>query len=286
MIYTLYYRNFLKYCNYTCKYCPFKKFKVSETKIEKEIKYLDMFYKYLKSQKDEFKIFIAPKGESLIFHHFKKFCIDLNKLDNIKEVVIQTNLTTDLKFLDSIDNKKLKLWITYHPTQVNLEKFINKIKILVSKNIDFSIGCVGVKENFNEIKELKLQLDNINLYLGKKIYLWINAYKDEKSYYSKDDIKFLNKIDMYFDINLNNYSNKNKPCATNYNAFMIDANGDIRRCYKDNKKLGNLYVNDLKNLSEIKNCNKNICTCFIGYNNIQNLNLDKVYKKSVLARIP
>lgn len=286
MIYTLYYRNFLKYCNYTCEYCPFKKLKISKNKIEKEIKYLDMFFNYLKSQKNEFKIFIAPKGESLIFNHFKKFCVDLTKLNNIKEVVIQTNLTTDLEFLDLIDNKKLKLWITYHPMQINLENFLDKIKTLVNKNIDFSVGCVGVKENFSKIKELKLNLDKISFYSSKKVYLWINAYKDEKIYYSDADIKFLREIDMYFDINLKNYNNKNKPCATNYNSFMVDANGDIRRCYKDNKKLGNLYEDELSKLSEIKDCNKKICTCFIGYNNIQSLNLERVYAKSLLARIP
>ncbi|WP_291581984.1 STM4011 family radical SAM protein [Clostridium sp. UBA6640] len=283
MTYTIVYRNSLKYCNYKCEYCPFSKYKINEEKIKRDKKLFQKFVDFMKNSNEEFKVFLAPKGEVLNFEHYKSGIIELCSLSNIKEVVVQTNLSGDLSWLYKANKEKLILWTTYHPTEVKLQEFIEKVKQLCEIGIDFTVGFVGIKENLEYIKKLKLEIDNFG---DKKPYLWINAYKDVKNYYSKEDIKEIENIDPLYHINMKNYSSRSVECKAGDTVFWVEGNGLIHRCYKDNVILGNLYKGDLNEIRKATVCKNNICTCFMGYINIKNLNLENHYNKSLLGRMP
>ncbi len=283
MIYTLYYRNYLKSCNYSCRYCPFSKKKANEVKIEKDKKYLSLFLNYIKNSDEQFRIFFAPRGEALLFSHYKEAIQSLTEPNNVVEVVIQTNLSCDLDWIEDVDLNKLVLWTTYHPNEVDAEKFFIQTQRLCSLKVSFSVGCVGVKGNFAKIEEMNSMLNG----LGKdKPYMWINAYKDVKDYYRNEDVEFLKRFDPLFEINLNDYISRKKSCRAGETAFMIEYNGNIYRCWQYKKKLGNLYKDALGLISSNEACNKNICGCYIGYSHIKSLALEKVYRKSLLGRIP
>lgn len=281
MRYTLVYRCNIKYCNYTCSYCPFSKYTLNENNIEKDKKMFKKFIAFLKSSEDNFKILIAPKGEVLGLDYYKNNLTELSNLPNIDELVIQTNLSGDLNWLKNVDRNNLKLWVTYHPHQVKLEKFLLQIEKLINLNVKFSVGTVGIKENINKICALKDKLLNID----KSIYLWINAYKDIKDYYSNEDINKLLEIDEYFNINNKNYICDYENCNAGKNVFWIEGNGIIHKCYRNNNPLGSLYKDKLNSLRDIPMKKNEICKCYTGYIHLQNLCLDLVYKESLLARI-
>ena len=106
-------------------------------------------------------------------------------MNNLKEIVIQTNLSGDLTWLNFVDKAKVILWTTYHPDETRLEQFYSQIKALHNMNIRFSVGSVGIKENFPALSKLNNKLENFGI---RKPYFWVNAYKDKKDYYF-DNVK-------------------------------------------------------------------------------------------------
>lgn len=282
-MYTLYYRNYIKSCNYNCVYCPFQKIKISKAKIKKDKKYLNKFVEYIKNSCESFNIFLAPKGEILNFDYYQEAISELSHVSNIGEVVVQSNLSGDLEWLENVNRDKLILWTTYHPTEVDISDYLSQINSLIEYNIRFTVGIVGVKGNFTKIEEMNNSLDRFG---ENRPYLWINAYKDRRNYYTGKDVEFLNKIDRLFELNLKDYKSKNLKCKTGEIVFFVEWNGSIHRCWQDKKKLGNLYNTSLDIVSSSVTCTKDICSCYIGYSNIEDLRLDKIYKESLLGRIP
>lgn len=283
LMYTLYYRNYLKVCNYKCKYCPFPKEVASDEKIKKDKEALFKFADYIKESKKEFKIFIAPKGEALIYDYYKETIIKLSNLKNVKEIVIQTNLSSSLEWTQKADKSKLIMWTTYHPKQVESSSFFDQVKKLVKYQINFSVGVVGVRENFKKIEEMNMLLESLG---DKKPYLWINAYKDKKDYYTREEIKKLIEWDYLFEMNLKTYETKGLECNTGKKVFYVDYTGLVYRCWQDKKKCGNLYKEDIEDINIETNCEKNRCGCYIGYNNLRDLKLEDIYKKSLIGRLP
>ncbi len=282
MEYTLYYRNFLKYCNYSCFYCPFSKYSLNNEELEKDIKYFEKFIKYIKNSDDTFRIFIAPKGEILNFEHYKNGISELSKMNNLKEIVIQTNLSGDLTWLNSVDKAKVILWTTYHPDETGLEEFYSQIKTLHNMNIKFSVGSVGIKENFPALSELNNKLENFRIH---KPYFWVNAYKDKKDYYSDEEIEFLVSLDPLFELNSKNYLSKGLECKTGNNVFWVEYNGLVHRCWQDKKVLGNLFRDELESFSNCSVCRYSKCTCYIGYTHILQLQMEGFYSGSLLGRL-
>lgn len=282
MEYTLYYRNFYKYCNYKCYYCPFSKYEFNKVMLKKDEKYFEKFTSFLKQSSDKYKIFIAPRGEILNFEHYKSGIKDLTFMDNVSEIVIQTNLSGDLGWLKYINKEKLILWTTYHPNEVRLEDFFSNLQNSDKEEIRFTVGVVGIKENFDNIKKLEEKLKFLE---RTKPYLWINAYKDTKNYYSDEDIKFLKDIDPLFEVNLKDYDSRGKICSTGRNVFWVEYNGIIHRCWQDKKITGNIFKDKISDIMNKKVCEYSKCTCYIGYTNIEELELEKIYKKSLLGRM-
>lgn len=283
MSYTLYYRNYLKSCNYACGYCPFGKTVGSEKMLAKDAEYLQKFVEYLAGSAENMNLFFAPRGEALLHAHYRQAIIKLSKLSNIGEIVIQTNLSSSLEWLSEVEPGKLILWTTYHPSQVEFNSFFQQIEKLRQYPVQFTIGIVGVKENFSEIARLYQSLQKFS---EKPPYLWINAYKDKARYYSEAEIAYLMRYDQQFMSNLKNYKCKDMDCKTGEKVFFLEWDGTIHRCWQDKKSLGNLYMEDITEISASTVCNKKICSCFIGYSHITELQLQQVYTTSLLGRIP
>lgn len=282
MMYTIIYRPSIKYCNYRCEYCPFSKYKLDQSKVEKDKKLFKKFISFITESKNNFKIFIAPKGEVLGFDYYKEGITYLSYLQNVEEIVVQTNLSNSINWVDNVNKQKLKLWTTYHPNEIELDKFFRNVNELSEKHITFSVGTVGIKENLYKIKKLKLKIESIK---NTKPYIWVNAYKDKKDYYSENDIDEIKKIDPHFEINIKNYKSNGLSCKTGECVFWVEGNGIVHRCYKDNVVLGNIYKDNLEDIKKSTPCRNKICTCFIGYVNIYDLQLENIYKNSLMGRI-
>ncbi len=279
---TLYYRNYLKYCNYRCSYCPFPKDELSKLKIIRDQKYLAQFVAFIKQSSSEYRLFFVPRGEILGFTHFQTALIQLSKLPNVHELVVQTNLSGSLEWLAEGNLQKIIFWTTYHPQQVNLGSFMRQIEQLLEYNLKFSIGVVGVKENYQSIAGIAERLSA----LAVKPYLWINAYKDQPNYYRAEEVNFLKQLDPLFELNLTNYRTSQAACRTGQQVWFVEYNGNLHRCWQDRKIVGNLYQDSLADLSLDLFCHQRECGCYIGYIHLVALQLEQIYQTSLLGRIP
>ncbi len=272
------YRGSLSGCNYSCFYCPFAKKEISPVNLHNDKSELDRFIKWAQEQENQLEIMFTPFGEALIHNYYQEGIIKLSHLPNVKKVVIQTNLSGKLSWIESVNNKTVALWCSFHPSQVSLSEFTGKCNSLDSSNIRHSVGCVGMKEDFTVISRLRSELN-------PSTYIWINAYKHEKDYYSSADVQFLNSIDPLFNTNNKVYQTKGKICGTGDKVFSVKGNGDITRCHFHSTCIGNIYNAGFESVLYSRLCENETCHCYIGYVHLEELELAKVYGDSILERI-
>ncbi len=224
MNYTILYRGELASCNYSCFYCPFAEKTDTNHELEKDIKSLEKFCQWLEKQNHLFSVFFTPKGEALTRTWYREKFIDLSHKNNITKVAIQTNLSCNTDWIKKCNTQSSGFWLTFHPEQISAENFLKKCMVIYDLGISFSVGVVGVKENFSAISEMK------NL-LPEDVYLWINGFKRTPDYYNKKEINFLKKTDPLFLLNMHYYKSYGKKCYTGENVFSIEGDGNIKRCH-------------------------------------------------------
>ena len=278
MALTILYRGSLASCNYGCDYCPFAKQKDSKAELAQDKAELQRFIHWVSQQNRQVKILFTPWGEALIRGYYRQAIQQLSKLPQVEKVVIQTNFSCSTAWLKECDLAKTAFWITYHPTEISLPSFIQKMQQLDKIACSYSVGMVGIKENFNQIQACRKALNS-------KIYLWINAYKRENDYYNAAEQQFLNQIDRYFDINNQNYPSFNKACYSGESAISVNGAGDITRCHFIKDKIANIYQADFETYLKPRLCSKQSCGCYIGYMHLVELNLTKIYGNQLLERM-
>lgn len=252
----IYYRGYLDFCNYNCFYCPFSKNKANQTSLDKDKMSLEKFYSTILSEKPE-TVFILPYGEGLIHNHYLNFIAKLSKLDFIKQIGIQTNASFKTENLLDIFNensgnlKKLNLWCSFHPSEVSISDFINKINQLKNYNINLTVGVVGNPGNIEIIRQLRELLP-------KSIYLWINSMDGMKRSYSNFEKDFFLSIDPYFNLELNKPSSNMDKCLGGKERIFVEASGKKLPC----------------NISKSASlCKAKFCSCFLSYSNRVDLEL-------------
>lgn len=272
------YRGSLDSCNYDCPYCPFAKKKNTREELAYDKQCLERFTNWVAGREETINILLTPWGEGLIRGYYQKAMIDLSHMKHVTKIAIQTNLSCSLNWIDQVDKDAFALWITYHPNEVRFEDFVNKCKILINKGIAFSIGVVGVKDHFEAIERLKETIT--------ERYIWINAYKREKDYYSQAEEKWLSNIDSLFPYNNTVYETKGKKCKAGHTSFSVHGNGDVFPCHFIKNKIGNLYEDSIETLLKPTPCINTQCRCYIGYMSLEELALDTIYGDKILERIP
>ncbi len=276
------YRGPLESCNYDCHYCPFAKKEDSPATRAKDKASLERFYNWLHSrqEKDQFRVLFTPWGEALTRSWYRETLQKLSFVEHIEKVVIQTNLSTATEWLKQVNKEKLALWVTFHPDEVTLERFIDKTQQLDEIGICYSVGIVGTKENVPFAKRLREQLN-------PDTYLWVNAYKDQPDYYQQHDRNFFKQIDPYFELNLTDYPSRGKACRAAVRAVSMDGEGNIQPCHFVKQPLGNVYQQELHQLLQSQYlCPNHHCGCYVGYIHLEKLNMERVYGAGMLERIP
>lgn len=277
---TILYRGSLSSCNYACDYCPFAKHKDSRTQLAKDKTDLERFISWVAQQKREISILFTPWGEALIRGYYRDAIATLSNIPHVKKVAIQTNFSCSVQWLRHCDLKKTAFWVTYHPTEISLKKFIEKCKQLDEHGTRYSVGSVGIKENFAAIEQCREQL-------APHIYLWINAYKREQAYYTEQEIHQLLSIDPHFGINNQYHSSLNKICNTGESVISVNGNGDgdVTRCHFIKHVIANIYDENFEQYLKPRLCSNKTCGCYIGYIHMPYLNQANVYEDGLLERI-
>ena len=278
----LLYRGPLRSCNYACSYCPFAKTHADREALRRDAASLSRFVGWVRGQQDSPRrlgILFTPWGEALIRRPYRDALLALGHMPHVARVAVQTNLSGDPTWLAGADRDATALWCTYHPTQTSRAAFVARCQTLADLGIRHSVGVVGLKQHFDDIAALRREL-------APHVYLWVNAYKRERPYYTVDDLHFLRRIDPLFDLNNRVHASTDAACLTGEQVITVDGAGDVRRCHFVDGVLGNLYRDDLDTMLRPRTCPGDGCGCHIGYVHLQRLNLHGLFAGGVLERIP
>lgn len=280
MKFSILYRGSLKTCNYNCWYCPFGKAKMSDHELNKDRHGLEKFADWICSRSsDQVSVMFTPWGEALIHPYYQDVVAGLSYLPHVEKIVIQTNLSCQIRWLDNCNAEKTALWCSFHPGQADTRIFHDKCVRLDNMGLRFSVGAVALREHKNEIRILRSQLPD-------HIYFWLNAFKHTPDYYTEKDICFFESVDPFFRINTKDYPSRGKECRCGESVLSADENGDIRQCHFIPGIIGNIYTSGIEKALMKRRCTNPTCHCHIGYVHMNDLNLYSLFQDGVLERIP
>src|SRR5262249_12919654 len=135
---------------------------------------------------DTLGVLFTPWGEALVRGWYQDALASLTRMPHVRKAAIQTNLSCKLDWLDGCDRTRLALWCTFHPAETTRERFLTKCHELYRRGVRFSVGVVGQKEHFAEITAVRRELP-------PDVYLWVNAYKRDPSYYTNEMVEELTR---------------------------------------------------------------------------------------------
>jgi MoaA/NifB/PqqE/SkfB family radical SAM enzyme len=273
------YRGPLSSCNYACEYCPFAKSRNTPAEYQDDELRLRRFVDWVAARDEEIGILFTPWGEALIHRWYQRALCELSILPNIRRVAIQTNLSCRLDWLAGADRQRLALWCTFHPSQVVPERFLDQCRILDRHGIHYSVGIVGTREALPFLGPLRAGL-------RPEIYVWVNAFKRDPNYYTRDELAFLADYDPLFPINNRRHPSLGRTCHTGHTVFSVDGSGDIRRCHFVKDVIGNIYEAGFERVLQPRPCPTETCGCHIGYVHLEELGLDAVFGEGLLERMP
>ncbi len=274
------YRGPLASCNYDCQYCPFAKHHETAAELAVDRRALERFVQWLSERTvGTSGVFFTPWGEALIRPWYQQAMAHLSNMPHIRKVAIQTNLACRLDWLDACDRSRLGLWCTFHPSQIERKQFVRQCQELDRTATPYSVGVVGMLENFVEIDALRREL-------RPETYLWINAYKGQADYYREADIRWLESIDPLFRTNTVYHASLGKACRAGQSVIAVDGEGDVRRCHFLPETIGNIYHPDFESCLTERPCTRASCGCHIGYVHLDELKLYEKYGDGLLERIP
>ncbi len=275
------YRGSLSSCNYACAYCPFAKHQESRAEHARDTLALQRFVAWVSLQTNlEIEVFFTPYGEALVRKRYQKAMVVLSQLEHVRKVVIQTNLSGNLGWLERANLAKIALWCTYHPTQVSRAKFLKRTSELLNRGVRFSVGAVAMTEQINQLEQLRRELP-------QSVYLWLNAFdRRGQNYYSQDNLERLRAIDPLFELNTKRYRSKGQACQAGETVITVDEHGTVRRCHFIDEVLGNLYDPDFLKMLKARACTRAFCDCHIGYVHMPKLGLYDVFEAGIFERIP
>jgi MoaA/NifB/PqqE/SkfB family radical SAM enzyme len=235
------YRGPLASCDYACDYCPFAKQHDDAKARQADELALNRFVDWVEARKGEFefRVLITPWGEALVRKWYRQAIVRLSHLPHVAKVVIQTNLSTPVDWLESAQKERVALWTTYHPSEISIDRFVAKTQALEAIGIEYSVGIVGKNEN-------KIVATRLREALSPETYLWVNAYKDDPLHYSAQDIAHFTAIDPYFGLNNQYHKSFQKECKSGVTSISIDGNGNVKPCHFVNQQLGNIYDESLQ----------------------------------------
>jgi MoaA/NifB/PqqE/SkfB family radical SAM enzyme len=273
------YRGPLSSCNYACGYCPFAKTRNTAAELARDAEQLARFTSWVSGRKEGIGVLFTPWGEALIHRAYQRAIVEMSLLPNVHRVAIQTNLSSSLEWLADADLSTAALWATWHPTQTSMERFVERCRRLDELGARYSVGVVGLREAFADIEELRA-------ILPRHVYLWVNAWKREPDYYREDEIRRIERVDPHFRLNTVRHRSLGRPCRAGSSAFVVDGDGQMRRCHFIPQVLGNIYESGFENALVPRDCTNETCGCHIGYVHLETLDLYTRFGEGVLERIP
>lgn len=276
----LLYRGPLDSCNYACDYCPFARRAASTELLREDGLALERFVDWVeRSGPDDLGVQFTPRGEALIHPGYQDAIARLSRVERVRQVAIQTNLSCDLDWVGRCEVSRVGLWCSYHPRQVSRRAFLDRCRRLDEAGVAYSVGMVGRPDLIDAIAAMRDDLP-------EGVYLWVNAYKSEGGVYRPEELARLTAIDPLFGLSAVRHVSRGRPCLCGQSTFAVDGRGDVRRCHFVPDVLGNLYADGLASLRTRAGCPRDECTCHIGYIHMPELDGEALFGEGILARVP
>jgi MoaA/NifB/PqqE/SkfB family radical SAM enzyme len=279
------FRTRLEWCNYTCGYCPWNATvrRVPADAFRDDELRLGRILDRVAELPRAVEFFITPKAEYLVLPYWRDAVARLLAMPQVRRVTVQTNLSFDVAdFLDRVEWRKLALWTTYHPTEVNdgqLEELFGRWELLRRRGVPFSVGVVGTREALPHAERLRARLP-------RDVYLWVSAYKREPDYYAAGELARVRALDPLFDLNNQHFPSLGRPCDAGHRALYLDDEGDLRRCFFVGDVIGNLFRDGWRSLDGPEPCPKPVCHCYVGHMHVVELGFREIYGENLAVRIP
>lgn len=274
------YRGPLDSCNYDCGYCPFAKRTATAVQIADDRDKLERFVAWVGARTGvRIRVLFTPWGEALIHRHYQNAITQLSRMAHVDRVAIQTNLSGSLDWLADAELKSTALWTTWHPSQISMERFLDRCGKLDTRGVRYSVGVVGLREYLEGIDQMRRALPS-------SVYLWVNAYKDEPDYYDEAAVQRITRVDPLFSLNAQRHRSGGRACFAGETSFAVDGDGQMFRCHFLRTPIGNIYRDDFAEGLKPRVCSRMHCGCHIGYVNLKHLGLRDVFGDGLLERIP
>lgn len=257
-IQTLFYRGYLKSCNYHCGYCPFHKHvrndkKQDEAALRRMVEHLPLFGTPL-------NVMITPYGEALRLRYYMDALADISRYPHVEAVGIQTNaafsLATLLEAFDAGggDIRKLRLWCSFHPSQISAARFLQQCLALSAAGIIFCVGAVANLQDIEVFRWLRQQLP-------EDIYFWFNANERTSARHTDEEIALFGAMDPLYSVETQTWPAQLDTCSAGRKSLFMNAEGDLFACHLSKIKVGNLYQQKLHPPA----CQATQCHCFLAY---------------------
>ena len=282
---TILYRGPLASCNYDCPYCPFAKRRDPPSLLREDRAALERFVAWVSDAaqaEERFSVLFTPWGEGLTRSWYRDALVQLARLSHVERVAIQTNLSARLGWLevadlDSAALQRLALWCTYHPGQVDRDRFLRQCARLSRLGVRYSVGVVGLPEHLGGARELRGALPD-------GVYLWVNAAEGHS--YTADEHAAWTALDPLFGYSAQPQPSLGAACRTGETVVSVLGDGTVRRCHFVPEPIGNLYDGSWRDGLRPRPCPNRACDCHIGYVHLRTLPLYDVFAGGVLERIP
>lgn len=280
MHYSVMYRGLLSSCNYACGYCPFAMRKESADRLREDRRSLASFADWIAGlPQHAWKILFTPWGEALVRPAYRRAVERLSHLRHVETVAVQTNLSCGLEWIDRCDPRKLVLWATYHPTEVQRAAFVRKVLALRERGVELSAGMVGAVAHLEEAETLRRELP-------EDVYLWINAQQPRPRPYTPQEEDRFRRVDPHFDLSLKRQPSLGRSCPSGETSFTVDGRGDLRRCHFVDEVIGSIHSPDWEAALRPRLCPRRFCDCFLGKAQLQADPLRAVFGGRGLVRLP
>ena len=280
-------------CNVNCKYCgysrsnrlPFKKKLRQQFAIWYGMFFFSRIVRRIEKMKTLKTLLFVPDSELFISKYYTRQFIRLLNNPSVKKCCFQTNLCFDLeKFISNIEQKKLMLWVTYHPDQYTPQQeqmFFENLRILKAKGIEFSVGVVATKDRIKHLHEYKETFSKLG------IPMWINGMHGVRQpFYNESEKEIIQGIDPLARYEMDPIESKGLKCCAGMDSVFIDFKGNIHRCPIVGESMGNILKDGIQFLQREEPCPLEHCGCYIAYMNLLKAEFDLIYGDTKLCRLP
>lgn len=257
-IHTLFYRGYLKSCNYHCGYCPFHKHARNDKKRDEAA--LWRMVDHLPLLGTPLNVMITPYGEALRLRYYMAALAEISRYPHVQAVGIQTNASFSLmSLLESFhagggDISKLRLWCSFHPSQITAERFLQQCLALSAAGITWCAGAVASMKDIDQFRWLRQQLPDQN-------YFWFNANECANTRHTVEETIAFGELDPLYVIETQQWPAQLDICTAGRKSIFMNAEGDLFACHISKIKMGNLYQQRLNSPA----CQAKQCHCFLAY---------------------